>query len=185
MTPSTRVIRELLAETELHRRASPGLQAAFITLRHLLAKAETATAKRDGIEADLLTRIGYPRVLIPGTATAPRYAASLSDLDRLLAEHPNATDLRRQLRLELRTRQQEWRREAQKYGLTAALRAEERAAEALARATTAFFNQPVSRVIDAALVLATVIAGGEAGPFEAETFPWRELRKLFTALSEL
>lgn len=186
MTPSARVIRELLGDSELHRNASPAVVAAFIELRHTLANAEHATAKRDGIERDLLTHLGYPRVLIPdGTPAAPRYAASLGDLDRLLAEHPGASDLRRQLRLELRTRQQEWRQKAQASGLTAALRAEERALQALTQTTVTLLGQPISTVVDAALVLAVIIACGKPGPAEAETFPWRELRKLFTALSEL
>lgn len=186
MTPSARVVRELLAETELHREASPQLRQAFIDLRHKLAKAEAATAKRDGIEADMITQIGYPRVLIPdGTPTAPRYAATLAHLDLLLADHPRDAGIRRELRLELRTRQQQWRGQAQATGLTAALRAEHHALTALDVATATFLAQPVTTVIDIALVLAVVVACGEARPSEAETFPWRELRKLFTTSTEL
>ncbi len=173
MTPSARVIRNLLGYTELHRDASPPVTAAFIDLRHTRAKAEAATAKRDGIEQDLITRVDYPRVLIPdGTPTTPRYAASLSDLDRLLVDRPIDTDMRRQLRLELRTRQLTWRREAQASGLTAARRAEHQALEALTQATDTLFDLPISTVIDAALALAVIIACGELGPSEAETFPW-------------
>lgn len=186
MTPSARVIRQLLGASELHRDASPALQAAFIDLRRKLARAELATSKRDGIEAEVLSRIDYPRVPLPvAPGQPPRVAITLADIDRYVAGTGGGERLRRSLRLDLRTRQRQWREAAANTGLAAALRRELTAAQSLAVATTLLFDAPILSQADMALVLAVTIACGEPGPLQAAIFPWRELRRLFTAALEL
>ncbi|WP_439599944.1 hypothetical protein [Devosia sp.] len=186
MTPSARVIRELLGASELHHKASPRLRDAFIDLRHKLARAEAATVKRDGIEAEVLSRIDYPRVPLPvAPGQPPCVALTLSDIDHYVAGTGGGEALRRSLRLDLRTRQRQWREAAANTGLTAALRSEIASVQSLALATTLFFDAPILSQTDIALALALIIACGEPGPLQAAIFPWRELRQLFTAALKL
>lgn len=186
MIPSARVLRDLIGDTELRRDASPALANAFVALRHALAKAEHATAKRDAIEADLMTRVDYPRVWIPdGTSVTPHYLTKAIELDQLVAEGTMTNELGQQLRDELQLRQAAWQQAADDTGLPSAIQNENAAAAQLFRLTDAFFVQPITSTVDATLFLVVIIACGEPGPNEAREFPWRELRKLFTATTQL
>lgn len=182
MIPSARVLRDLIGDTELHRDSSPALANAFVALSRALGRADHATAKRDAIEADLLTRVNYPRIWIAdGASVTPHYLTKVIELDQLVAEGTITTELGQQLRDELQLRQTAWQQAADHAGLPSAVQTENAAAAQLFRLTGAFFVPPITSTVDATLFLAVIIACGEPGPNEAAEFPWRELRKLFTA----
>lgn len=154
----------------------------FAEFQALLDRYAAAIVTRDGIEAALVDRIGWPRVALPGGSDSePRYAAELAEIAR--AVPPG----RRRQRLEqrLQRRQRRWDEAAATVGLAEADLHEATLDGAVLAAAQALLATPawtVHAIVLKLLVLLSVQAPGSASD---ETSPWRELRLILTDLGRL
>lgn len=90
--PSSRVLRELMGDAEIHAGASEVVKRAFRRLREVLAHADRATADRDDIERSLIAQMGYPGAALPA-AVLKRETRALDMLGRATARF-FASDIR-------------------------------------------------------------------------------------------
>lgn len=186
--PSWDVLSELLTNA-----ADPALDPAasaswplFMELQDSLAAADQATAQRDRLEADLLNRLGYPRIELPPYLAGPNaFAADFGTIDRLLKGRRHTAGLRARLKRCLREQHHRWQRQADAAGLTEAEHLEDDALAELTSATVRLLSGPVTDLPGLWIALAVVIAAGQPGPVFQDSFPWRVLRKLLDTVAAL
>ncbi|MCJ2073380.1 hypothetical protein MKK75_32115 [Methylobacterium sp. J-030] len=161
--------------------ASP-VQRAFSRLLTLLDAQAGALAEIDRIEADLISRFGYPRMSLPvRPGSPPTYAADPSTIRRLLGTGPEA----RRPTAGLRRRQSRFMRAAEAAGLPGAHTRERALAVEIADLTATLLLAPVVEPADLARKLITLIAMAEPGPADAAAFPGRYLRTLLADFIQL
>ena len=154
----------------------------FAEFQALLDRHAAVIVTRDGIEAAIIDRIGWPRVALPGGSDSePRYAAELAEVAR--AVPPGR---RRQRSVQrLRRRQRRWDDAAATMGLAEADLQEATLDGAVLAAAQALLATPAwtcHAVMLKLLVLLSVHAPGLASD---ETSPWRELRLILADLDRL
>lgn len=154
----------------------------FAEFQALLDRHAAAIVARDGIEAALIDRIGWPRVALPGDSDSePRYAAELAEIAR--AVPPG----RRRQRLEqrLRRRQRRWDEAAAMVGLAEADLHEATLDGAVLAAAEALLTTPAWTAPAVVLKLLVLLSVHAPGPASDETSPWRELRLILADLGRL
>ncbi|CAO4172060.1 hypothetical protein CFFPNG_01897 [Methylorubrum aminovorans] len=154
----------------------------FAEFQALLDRHAAVIVTRDGIEAAIIDRIGWPRVALPGGSDSePRYAAELAEVAR--AVPPGRR--RQRLVQRLRRRQRRWDDAAATMGLAEADLQEATLDGAVLAAAQALLATPAwtcHAVMLKLLVLLSVHAPGLASD---ETSPWRELRLILADLDRL
>ncbi|WP_261925965.1 hypothetical protein [Methylorubrum sp. GM97] len=154
----------------------------FAEFQALLDRHAAAIVTRDGIEAALVDRIGWPRVALPGGSDSePRYAAELAEIARTVPPG------RRRERLEQRLRRQQrrWDEAAATVGLAEADLHEATLDGAVLAAAQAFLVTPAWTIHALVLKLLVLLSVHAPGPASDETSPWRELRLILADLSRL
>ena len=154
----------------------------FAEFQALLDRHDAAIVTRDGIEAALVDRIGWPRVALPGGSDSePRYAAEPAEIAR--AVPPG----RRRQRLErrLRRRQRRWNEAAATVGLAEVDLQEATLDGAVLAAAQAFLAMPAWTLLALVLKLLVLLSVQAPGPASDETSPWHELRLILADLSRL
>ena len=154
----------------------------FAEFQALLDRHAAAIVTRDGIEAALVDRIGWPRVALPGGSDSqPRHAAEFAEVAR--AVPPGRR--RQRLVQRLRRCQRRWDDAAATMGLAEADLQEATLDGAVLAAAQALLATPAwtcHAVMLKLLVLLSVHAPGLASD---ETSPWRELRLILADLDRL
>lgn len=154
----------------------------FAEFQALLDRHAAAIVTRNGIEAALVDRIGWPRVALPGGSDSePHYAAELAEIAR--AVPPG----RRRQRLEqrLRRRQRRWDKAAATVGLAEADLQEATLDGAVLAAAQALLGTPAWTFHAIVLKLLVLLSVQAPGPASDETSPWRELRLILADLGRL
>lgn len=154
----------------------------FAEFQALLDRHAAAIVTRDGIEAALVDRIGWPRVALPGGSDSePRYAAELAEIAR--AVPPGCR--RQRLERRLRRRQRRWDEAAATVGLAEADLQEATLDGAVLAAAQAFLAMPAWTLLALVLKLLVLLSVHAPGPASDDTSPWRELRLILADLSRL
>ncbi|MCP1545262.1 hypothetical protein [Methylorubrum extorquens] len=154
----------------------------FAVFQAFLDRHAAAIATRDGIEAALVDRIGWPRVaLLGGSDSEPRYPAELAEIARAMPPG------RRRQRLEqrLRRRQRRWDEATATVGLAEADLQEATLDGALLAAAQALLATPAWTSQALGLKLLVLLSVHAPGPASDETSPWRELRLILADLGRL
>ena len=154
----------------------------FAEFQALLDRHAAAIVIRDGIEAALIDRIGWPRVALPGGSDSePRYAAELAEIARTVPPG------RRRQRLEqrLRRRQRRWDEATATVGLAEADLQEATLDGALLAAAQALLATPAWTFQALGLKLLVLLSVHAPGSASDETSPWRELRLILADLGRL
>ena len=157
----------------------PRLFAEFQTL---LERHAAVIVTRDGIEAALIDRIGWPRVALPGGSDSePRYAAELAEIAQ--AVPPGRR--RQRLVQRLRRCQRRWDEAAATMGLAEADVQEATLDGAVLAAAQALLATPAWTCHAVMLKLLVLLSVHAPGPASDETSPWRELRLILSDLDRL
>lgn len=181
--PSRRVLPELGDPAD---RAHSGVHAtavarAWQALEAALDAHEVALAALDRLDAALVAAYGHPSVALPVRDGVPAYASEAATIERYFGRGDEA----RRLKARLRRRRRTYARASAESGLDAARLAEGRAAHIVQDAAATLLLAPAATLADLALKLRVLVASGEAGPPEAQVFPWAHLRTLLSDLRQL
>ncbi|MEN3212507.1 hypothetical protein PUR23_21105 [Methylorubrum populi] len=167
------------ADTASDADPMPRLFAEFQTL---LERHAAVIVTRDGIEAALVDRIGWPRVALPGGSDSePRYAAELAEIAQ--AVPPGRR--RQRLVQRLRRCQRRWDEAAAAMGLAEADVQEATLDGAVLAAAQALLATPAWTCHAVMLKLLVLLSVHAPGPASDETSPWRELRLILSDLDRL
>lgn len=154
----------------------------FAEFQALLDRHAAAIVTRDGIEAALVDRIGWPRVVLPGGSDSkPRYAAELVEIARAVPPGRH----RQRLEQRLRRRQRRWDEAAATVGLAEADLQEATLDGAVLAAAQALLAMPAWTIHALVLKLLVLLSVHAPGPVSDEISPWRELRLILADLSRL
>ncbi|CAA2158522.1 hypothetical protein MBRA_03791 [Methylobacterium brachiatum] len=154
----------------------------FAEFRTLLDRHAAALAARDGIEAELIARLGFPRVALPrGSDGEPRHAADVAAIARAVP----AGRRRQRLVRRLRRRQRRWDDAALQFGLIGAELHEATLDGAVVAAADSLLATPAWTCGAVVLKLIVLLSVHAPGPTSDQTTPWRALRLILTDLGEL
>ncbi len=158
------------------------LPRLFAEFQALLERHAAAIVTRDGIEAALVNRIGWPRVALPGASDSEtRYAAELAEIARAVPLG------RRRQRLEqrLRRRQRRWDEATATVGLAEADLHEATLDGAVLASAQVLLATPAWTFHAIVLKLLVLLSVQAPGSPSDETSPWRELRLILADLGRL
>jgi hypothetical protein len=154
----------------------------FADFQALLDRHAVALSARDRIEAELVARLGFPRVALPrGSDGAPRHAA---DAVAIVQAVPPGR-LREWLARRLRRRQRRWDDAALQFGLNEAELHEATLDGAVVAAADSLLATPAWTCEAAVLKLVVLLSVHAPGPTSDQTTPWRELRLILADLGGL
>ena len=154
----------------------------FAEFQALLERHAAAIVTRDGIEAALVDRIGWPRVALPGGSDSePRYAAELAEIARAVPPGRHRQWLERRLR----RWQRRWDGAAATVGLAEADLEEATVDGAVLATAHALLATPAWTCHAVMLKLLVLFSLHAPGPASDETSPWRELRLILADLDRL
>jgi hypothetical protein len=154
----------------------------FAEFQALLDRHAAAIVARDGIEAALVERIGWPRVALPGDADSElRYLVEFAEITRVVPPGRR----RQRLTQRLRRRQRRWDTAAQQAGLLEAELHEASVDGAVRAAADGLLATPAWTCHAVVLKLIVLLSVHAPGTVSDSATPWRELRLILADLNGL
>lgn len=151
----------------------------FAEFQGRLDRHAAALASRDRIEAELVARLGFPRVALPrDTDGAPRHAADAAAIARVVPSGRRRQRLARRL-------QRRWNNAALQLGLIEAELREASLDGAVLAAAASLLTTPAWTCEAVVLKLVVLLSVHAPGPAADAVTPWRELRRVLADLAAL